>query len=190
LKAFPRTRCLVLALILALELAACGKPEPVEEADKALFLRVADLARFGVRYEDAAAGEAFSKEKQLDGSYELTYKFQSPAGERSLYLYGNVSVGSKPSDAAMRAGALKVGLLIGVTKNGVEERELPATRTGKLTLLVKDEAPIGNVFTLTDGGKSHLVIMSGLYVKDPELWQKLIDPKLEQLSRYSPGGTL
>jgi len=183
LKASPRAVC----LLLALALAGCGKPEPVEEADKALFLRVADLAGFGVRYDDPGAGETFTREKQFDGSYELTYKFQSAAGQRPLFLYGNVSIG-QPSDAAMRAGALKVGLLIGFTKNGVEERELPAMRTGKLTLLVKDEAPIGNVFAVTDGGKTHVVIMSGLYMKDPALWQQLIDPKLEQLSRYSPAG--
>ena len=181
MRAFPSALCLVLALALG----GCGKPEPVEEADKALFLRVADLAGFGVRYDDPRAGETFTKERQFDGSYELTYKFQSAAGQRPLFLYGNVSVGSKASDAAMRTGALKVGLLIGFTKNGVEERELPAMRAGKLTLLVKDEAPIGNVYTVTDGGKTHVVIMSGLYVKDPALWEKLMAPKLEQLSRYS-----
>jgi hypothetical protein len=59
-------------------------------------------------------------------------------------------------------------------------------RAGKLTLLVKNDVPIGNVFTLRDGNKSHLFIISGLYVKDAAVWQKLIEPKLENLMRYAP----
>jgi hypothetical protein len=173
------------AICLVLVLAACGSPEPVDEADKALFLRVADLAGLGVRYADPEAGETFTKTKQIDGSYELAYTFQSVAGQRPLYLHGNVTVGLKPSNAVTSEGARKIGLLIGFTKNGIEERELPGMHIGSLSLLVKDEAPIGNVFTMSDGNKSHMVVMAGLYVKDPATWQKLMVPKLEQLSRYS-----
>jgi len=51
-----------------------------------------------------------------------------------------------------------------------------------ITLLVKNDVPIGNVFTLRDGNKSHLFIISGLYVKDAAVWQKLIEPKLGRLA--------
>jgi len=180
-------RALLPALCLVLALAACGEPEPVDEADKALFLRVSDLASLGVQYANPEASETFTKIRQFDGSYKLTYKFQNAAGQRPLFLFGHITVG-EPSDAETRASALKVGLLIGFTKNGVEERELPPMRAGKLTLLVKDEVPIGNVWTVIDGGKTYVVIVSGLHMKEPAAWQKLVDPKLEQLSRYSPDG--
>ena len=68
----PAYRALFLALA-GIALAACGAQEPVTDADKALFLRVADLAEFGVRYPNAEAAESFSKAKQIDGSYEITY---------------------------------------------------------------------------------------------------------------------
>jgi len=42
-----------------------------------------------------------------------------------------------------------------------------------------------NVFTVREGNKSHMVVMAGLYLKDPATWEKLMAPKLEQLSRYS-----
>jgi hypothetical protein len=65
---------------------------------------------------------------------------------------------------------------------------VPGVRSGKLTLLVKGDAPIGNVFTLRDTGRTLVLIMSGLYVKDAAVWQKLMAPKLERLTRY-PAGT-
>ena len=54
-----------------LAVAACGTEQPIGEADKALFLRVVDLADLGVSYPDAEAHETFSKQKLFDGSYEL-----------------------------------------------------------------------------------------------------------------------
>ncbi len=168
-----------------LALVACGSSEPVTEADKALFLRVADLAEFGVRYANPEAGETFSKAKQADGSYELTYKFESSGEQRPLYLYSTVNVGRKPSDAGMAESADKVGLLVAFRKNGVEEREVGGVRTGKLVLLMKGDVPVGNVFTLREGDRSQLLVLSGMYVKDAAIWQKLMGPKLDLLARYS-----
>jgi hypothetical protein len=173
--------------LLCCALAACGAQEPVTDADKALFLRVADLAEFGVRYPNAEAAESFSKAKQVDGSYELTYKFETSGDVRPLFIHSSVNVGRDTSDAALVESAEKVGLLIAFKKSGVEERAVPGVRAGKLTLLVKGDVPIGNVFTVRDGKRTHLLILSGLYVRDPAVWQKLMAPKLEQLSNYSPG---
>ena len=181
----PAYRALFFAFA-GIALAACGAQEPVTDADKALFLRVADLAEFGVRYPNAGAAESFSKAKQIDGSYELTYKFETSGDMRPLYLYGTVNVGRNTSDAALAESAEKIGLLVAFRKNGVAEREVPGIRAGKLTLLVKGDIPIGNVFTLRDGARTHLFVMSGLYVADPAVWQKLMQPKLERLARYAP----
>ena len=167
-------------------LAACGAQEPVTDADKALFLRVGDLAQFGVRYPNAEAAESFSKAKQVDGSYEITYKFEASGDGRPLFIESNVNVGRSSSDAKLAENAGKLGLLVAFRNNGVEEREVAGIRTGKLTLLMKGEVPIGNVFTLRDGTRTHLLFISGLYVKDAAVWQKLMAPKLERLMAYSP----
>jgi hypothetical protein len=175
----------VRALVLC-ALAACGAQEPVTDADKALFLRVGDLAEFGVRYPNAEAAESFSKAKQTDGSYEITYKFEASGDGRPLFIESNVNVGRSSSDAKLAENAGKLGLLVAFKNNGVEEREVAGIRTGKLTLLMKGEVPIGNVFTLRDGTRTHLLFISGLYVRDAAVWQKLMAPKLERLMAYSP----
>ena len=182
----PAYRALLFALA-GIALAACGSQEPVTDADKALFLRVADLAEFGVRYPNAEAAETFSKAKQPDGSYELTYRFEASGdARRPLFLQSSVNVGRNTSDAMLAESAEKIGLLVAFKKSGVEEREIPGIRAGKLTLLVKGDIPIGNVFTLRNGTNTHFLVMSGLFVKDPAVWQKLMQPKLERLARYSP----
>lgn len=176
------------AALFCLLLAGCSAEEQVTEADKALVLRAADLTAFGFRYDNVEKIESFSKKREFDGSYEIQYRFQSPQGARPLFLHVSVKVAAKESDAALNQGAEKLGLLIGFKKNGVEERELPAVPAGKLTLLVSGDRPIGNVFTLGEGPKTYLLIVSGLYFDDPALWQKVIAPKLERF-RSHPAAT-
>jgi hypothetical protein len=172
--------------LLCCALAACDAQEPVTDNDKALFLRVADLAEFGVRYPNAEALETFSKSKQIDGSYEITYKFETSGDGRPLFIQSSVNIGRDSSNAQLAESAEKLGLLVAFKKNGVEEREVAGVRGGKLTLLVKGDVPIGNVFIVRDTGRTHLLILSGLYVKDAAVWQKLMAPKLERLARYAP----
>ena len=172
--------------LLCCALVACGSSEPVTDADKALFLRVADLAEFGVRYPNTEAGETFGKAKLADGSYEITYKFETSGDARPLFIQSSVNVGRTTTDAQFAESTEKFGLMAAFKQNGVEEREVPGVRNGKLTLLVKGGMPIGNVFTLREAGRTHVLVLSGLYVKDAAVWQKLMAPKLERLTRYSP----
>jgi len=170
--------------------AGCGSEEPLSEADKGLFLRAADLAGYGFKYEDADSYEQFSKARQFDGAYELTYRFKTPAGERRpLFIYANVSVARSESDAALSESAGKMGVLIGLKGSGIEEREVrmqPDDERGRLRLLLKGGKPVGNVFTARDGVKTYLVLLMGMSFEDAGDWQKLVEPKLQRLSRYAP----
>ena len=155
------------------------------EADKAILVRVGDLAAFNVRVPDAESRESFTKVKQLDGAYELTYKFDTPSGApRPLYIHVSATIGRKASDAALAESAEKIGLLIALRKSGVIEQEVAGIKSGRLALLVKDGQPIGNLFTLREGTKTYLFLMSGLFLRDAESWEKLAAKRLEQLVRY------
>jgi hypothetical protein len=173
-------------LLACLLLAACGaQQEPVTEADKAILVRVGDLAAFNVRLPDAESGESFSKVRQLDGAYELTYKFETPSGApRPLFIHVSATLGRKASDAVLAESAEKIGLLIALKKSGVLEQEVAGIKSGRLALLVKDGQPIGNLFTMREGSKTYLFLMSGLFVRDAESWEKLAGKRIEQLVRY------
>jgi hypothetical protein len=179
----------LLAVLLVFAVAGCATEEPVSEADKSLFVRAADLGRYGVRYENAHSYETFSKTRQFEGSYQLTYEFEPRGERRPVYIYATVSVARSASDAAFAEGAERIGILIGLKASGVEEREVrmqPGDEASTLRLLVKGGKPLGNVFTMRDGRKTYLLVLTGLYFDDAEDWKKLIQPKLQQLAGYSP----
>jgi len=171
-------------------LSGCGSEEPLSEADKSLFLRPADLVRYGFQYENADSYETFSKTRQLDGTYQIRYEFQPAKSERRrVFIHANVSVARNASDAALSEGAEQIGMLIGLKASGVEEHEVrmrPGDDQGKLRVLVKGGKPLGNVFTARDGRKTYFLVMTGLYFDDAEDWRKLFEPKLQQLAGYSP----
>jgi hypothetical protein len=82
----------VFVALLLSGVPGCGSEEPLSEADKSIFLRAGDLARYGFQYQNAGSYERFSKTRQIDGTYQLTYLFQTPEGERRpLYIYASVS---------------------------------------------------------------------------------------------------
>jgi hypothetical protein len=160
-------RAIAVAFCL-LFVVACSTEEPVTEADKTVVLRAAELSRFGYRFENIEALETFTKKRHLDGTSEIEYHFQSPPGAKVLFLHVSVKLAKNESDAAFTQGAEKVGLMIGFKKSGVEERELPAPPSGKLSLLVK----------------TFLLVVSGLYFDDPALWQKVIEPSMSRFRAY------
>jgi len=174
--------------LLLFGFVGCSTEEPLSEADKSLFLRPADLARYGFQYDDPANYEKFSKSRQIDGAYQLKYEFQPDKSERRrVFIYASVSVARSDSDAALNEGAEAVGMIIGLKASGVEEREMKSGSDGsKLRLLVKGDKPLGNIFTMREGRKTYFLVMTGLYFDDAEDWKKLFAPKLEQLAGYSP----
>lgn len=180
------------AALLVCGVAGCGSEQPVSTEDKAIFLRATDLAKFGFRHENAEAYETFSKTRHFDGTYELSYQFGTPDSEQQhpLYIYISVSVERRASDAMISQKAEKLGLVVGLKAEGAEEREVPGTfpygDDARLSLIVKGENPIGNIFTLRDKGKTYLLVLSGVYFDDPELFKKLIGPQVQRFAAYSP----
>jgi hypothetical protein len=180
------------AVLLACGVAACGSEQPVSEEDKSIFLRAEDFARLGYRYENLEAHETFSKARHFDGSHKLTYRFDSPEGEaeRPLHIYITVSIERREADAMLAQKAQRAGLLVGFKSEGAEERELSGTlpygAETRLALLVKDDSPIGNTFTFRDKEKTYLLVVSGLYFDDPELFTAMIAPKVRRFGAYSP----
>jgi len=182
----------LLAAIALVSIAACSKEQPLSAEDKAIFLRAGDLERFGFRYENVEAHETFTKLKNFDGTHEVTYQFETPGSESEnpLFMFITVSVERRASDALISQKAGKLGLSIGFSAEGAEEREVPATLPygdeARLALLVKNGNPIGNTFSMRDGAKTYLMVVSGLYFSDPELFKEVMGPKLERFASYEP----
>jgi hypothetical protein len=42
------------------------------------------------------------------------------------------------------------------------------------------------VYSLRDGSKIYLIVLSGMYFDDPAQWADLVEDKLERFSAYDP----
>lgn len=177
---------------LCLLALACTRTLPVEEQEKAMLLRAGDLVRYGYGLAATEKYESFTKTRLFDGSYEIEYEFETPESEteNALYLYVQVTVERQASNTLLTQGAERLGVRYGLRKGGVKEREIKDFyRYGDASafyILEKDGEPIGNLFTVREGGKLYTLLLSGFYFDDPQVWGKVLGPKLSQFSRYQP----
>ncbi len=173
-------------------LLACWQKQSVSESEKVLFLRAHDLVEYGYEFQPIDKYESFTKTKYFDGSYELKYEFQTPESEQDhpLYLSVTVTIEREKSDTLFSQGAEKIGLQIGLRREGVKIQEVKGFKKygddSSFSLLTKDGHVVGNIFTLRAGTRLYTVILAGMYIDDPQIWDELILPKLNLLSEYKP----
>jgi hypothetical protein len=182
-----------LSLLLAVfGLLACWQKPSVSESEKALFLRARDLVEYGYEFKPIDKYESFAKTKYFDGSCELEYEFQTPESEQDhpLYLSVTVTIERKKSDALLSRGAEKIGLQIGLKRGGIKIQEVKEFKKygddSSFSLLTKDGHPVGNILSLRVGPRLYTVLLAGIYIDDPQIWDELILPKLKLLAEYQP----
>lgn len=184
-------RLKVVLVCLCLCAYGCERQLPVRDSDKALFLRATDLVPYGFEFRDIEKFEKFTRAKVIDG-YDVEYEFQTPQTERRnpLFVYGMVTVGKKKSDAQFSDTGIKIGVLYGLKTNGIEEQEIPNFYgygdSSSFSILKKDGKPVGNYFTVRERNKVFVLLITGMYFEDAELWKEIIEPKLKLFSAYSP----
>jgi hypothetical protein len=179
-------------LALVSGLAGCERNLPVGAAEREVVLRAADLIPFGYGLEQTEQYETFNRTRYFDGSYELTYEYHTPDSEQqnALYISVTVTVERTLSDALTSHGAEEVGLTIGLKANGVKEREIEDFYKygdkSRFAVLEKDGKPIGNIFSVREGKRVFLLIMSGMYFEDAAAFKELIEGRLKKFSAYVP----
>jgi hypothetical protein len=175
----------------ALCLASCERALPVEEGEKAMLLRAADLVPFGYGLADTRKFETFTKTRYFDGTNDITYEHETPDSEEDHPLYLNVTVSfeRKAADAIVSRGAEKLAIKYSLKANGIEMRELPDFYpfgdASEFFLLEKDGTPVGSYFVVRQGARAYVVMMTGMYFDDAGEWKNLIAEKLEKFSTYT-----
>jgi hypothetical protein len=187
-------RRLVLAFLVSVSLCiqGCEWKLTVHESDKTLVLRAQDLIEYGYEFQGIERYESFNKTRAFDGSYDLEYEFDTPDEERNhrLFLRVLVKVGKKRSDAQISQAGEKTAVLDTLKAQGIQEEEIPNFYdygdSSSFYLLKKEGKPIGNYFTVREGVKTYSVILLRMSFDDPQVWKKIMEPKLKQFTVYKP----
>ena len=179
--------CLVLIVFAC---AACERKVAIAEKDKLLFLRAGDLVNYGFGFQNIEKFESFSKSKNIDGTYDIEYEFKTPDEEKSntLFIYVLVQIARKRSDALVSQKVEKLAVLYGLNRKGIHEHEIAGFGYGDSSafyILKKDNNPVGNYFTVREGSNTYLLLITGMYFDDPQVWREVIEPKLKHFSTYA-----
>ncbi|HSE34014.1 MAG TPA: hypothetical protein VLA93_20745 [Pyrinomonadaceae bacterium] len=164
----------------------------VGSADKALLVQATDLVPYGYGFQNIAKHETFKKSRDIDGTVEIEYEFETPDNEveHSLYLDVVVTISRAKSDARVSSGAEKIGILAGLKFQGIVQEEKPGFYkygdSSDFFVLKKDGTPIGNYFSVREGTKTYSILLAGMYIEDPDVWKELVEAKLKAMSTYKP----
>jgi hypothetical protein len=170
-------------LSVALLTQGCSSSNDITENERALLFTVADFSPYLTGSHDQARG-LFSKEtgllahsKQL--SYEFT--FEKSANETAFYINCIINLepnGNQPVSRAAREIGTEIGMASGNLKQVPQEGFPKYGERSSVSLLTLEGRPVGNLFTAEYGSKSVMLVFSGIYVIDPEVWKKMFDKKL------------
>lgn len=181
-----------LLIFVPLFLVSCQRSLTVAPADKALLLQATELVPYGYGFQNIGKHETFKKSRDIDGTIEVEYEFETPDSEEEhpLYLDVVVTVSRKKSDARVSHGAEKLGLLAGLKLQGIVQEEKAGFYTygdsSSFFVLKKDGKPVGNYFSVREGTKTYSILLAGMYIEDSDIWKELVEPKLKAFSVYKP----
>jgi hypothetical protein len=171
---------------------ATGTDLPINEADRVAVLSVEDLATRLASFEPNAKLEKFTKQRLIDGSYELTYEYDGSKEKKPLYINCVINVERSQRDAAGTFVGMKIGghagLALGASGIKLQDRDdlLKWGDESRSAIVTVDGKPGGNFFLARKGKHIFYVLFSGAYIEDPEALADLLMPKLEKLTSYRP----
>jgi hypothetical protein len=176
---------LVLGVLLRLGCKGISTREPTEE-EMQLLIPVSRLEPLGVTGLNPGACESVIAKRNLDGSLELEYEYDSeraPESSRFLFYKSEAEISDSAEDAReshmLQVAAYKAGTML--VKGRKLERSSASFSVGEqnyLGTVTQDGKPLGTVAVVRQGTIVHSVLILGLYFDDPEQLKTLLKPVL------------
>ncbi len=182
---------LIVGLIMVAALTT--ESHPVYDEDRQVLVTAADLAVYVEGLEPVPAVEVITKERYLDGAWEISYEYDHPQGEPVVYTTCSVMLDAKREDAATTYMSMKVGLGIGLQLaegDAVRQKErndlFAWGDQSHNALLMRGSDPVGNAFVARKDTRVFMLVTAGVYFDTADALEELLRPKLEALDRYQP----
>lgn len=192
------TRRLAQAAMLCLALLAQGcdgdgdgdGDDKITAQEKDLLITAAEVAPYMRSSYDLARGEFKKAVNPVIDSKELTYHFQFKEGSDEAPLFIHYVVKMEPKiiavyDNALQDAGFDIGFAIGKLKQVPLDGFPTYGDRSSIKLLTMDERPVGNIFSVQYGRKTARLIITGMYIRNPAVWQEMIGGKLKLLESYA-----
>lgn len=176
-------------LALAAPLVA-GCTRPVTEHERAMLLKVRDLADWGYEGEVRPQDEKLTHLRSIDGTREITYEYESRDSANPLYVHVVVTIQKNVIGAHLHGAAENLGMTIGLRSGGVTDREMPGGRVwgeaSTLAALVHHNEVVGHRFSARNCGRTYHLILTGIHADDAQIWDEMIEPQMRAFLAYTP----
>jgi len=189
-------RRLAQAAVLCLGLLAqgCGNGDgdnAISAEEKDLLITAAELAPYMHSSYDLARGQFKKTVNPVVDSKELTYHFQFKEGTGEAPLYIHYTITMQPKivgvyDNAFQEAGVSIGLAIGKLKQvPLDNFPTYGDHSSCKLLLTQEDRPVGNMFRVQYGRKTAWLLITGLYIRNPAVWQEMVGSKLRLLENYA-----
>lgn len=174
----------ITSILMVLVCAACISGD-IEDTDHELVLKVGQLREYGLELPRGyQVHETMSKERWFDGSVTVEYEFNVPDDPEMPFVYSVAEVHRSRSDAAVSysTGNFAAPLGLGDAEMVDQSDSFRYGDASKFALFTYNGEPYGNYFAMQDGKTVFMVMTSGFYFDDAELWSELIESTLSAVS--------
>lgn len=177
---------ILLLLTLGLGFTLLQKDLPVGEQDKQVVVQADVFEEWLEGFTFDAGNETWEKLKNIDGTYELSYEYDSDM----LYVSCVVGVDGSRSDAKVSYVAMDTGSEIGAGLEDMKYVDRPGLlRYGdksRAALITMDGDNVGNYFACRKGKNTIVILWTGVYFEDRDAFRDIVEPVLDRWSRYTP----
>ena len=171
--------------ILLIVLSACTSRD-LEKGDRDLVLRIDQLESYGLTLpEDFRSHESLEREQWFDGSYLITYEYQSPSGLPSLYSTAERHLSSAEACNSFSSANFGLSLGLGDDELSIRDDLFRFGEKSRFGLVMANGRPVGNYFAMCQDNKSFMVLLAGIYFDDGEQWGQLIESTMDAVSRMN-----
>jgi len=181
---------LLISLVgFCLVVLGCSSRE-IRDEEKTLLVTIRDLEEFGVVTNDQTNGETYLVKRNLDGSTEIEYEYDSErdsVNTNYLWLKSEAEVNEtvELANSAFddRISAYKLGASLGSGElEIIEDPKLFTLGDESFSAFFeKDGIKLGNVLVIRKDNIVFSLLLTGIYFDDPQLLHNLMSPKLEKV---------
>ena len=176
---------LILFVLLPVSCSVASAFGDLSADERNMFVTVEDVRELGVAVKGSSEKAkvdkfVFARSLTWLGGFVL-YEYEYDGKEKSsLYIYNSINKLNAMSSFTGKYFK-KAGFAAAFSKKGIVLKELGELKQRypnfSVSIILNEGKPIGNLVSANDGTIDYTLILTGVFLDEPEIWAELIDKK-------------